>query len=203
MKDEDKIVCEKTHTSAEQYNLMIWTIFSVGIAVSLYILNINFRHKTELGAMQFFTSILGFFILVYSILAIESFNQKKSLLYKIYHCGIKKNSLEPKIKELPFYRLDWLAEIILFSVLLAYDYLFWFIWINNSLEKYGEKIMALDLPMFVFSLVLAAIVVSNWITRPKDDGGNFIEKIRAIIFENYLKNYDEIAKRIQREKPNK
>ena len=42
-------------------------------------------------------AFLGYLILFYGILTIESFNQKKSLLYKVYNKGTKSN-LESKIE---------------------------------------------------------------------------------------------------------
>ena len=192
MKKELISESEKAQDTAEQYNLLIWTVFSVGVALSLYILNKVFQDKTTFGAMQFFMSILGFLVLFYCILAIESFGQKKAIMYNILNKN-QKNKLGQKIDNLPFCRFNWIAEIILGMIFLAYVYMFWFIQSNNSLETYGTHIMFLDLPMFVISLILSFIVIVNWILRPKSLGGNLLERIRIFLFGNWLKNYDKIV----------
>ena len=178
--------------AAEHYNNLIWTVFSVGVAFSLWILYKIWSDKTNLGAMQFFMSILGFLVLFYCILAIESFNQKKSLMYKISKKD-KENDLKQKITKLPFYRIEWISEIILFSLFSAYVYLFWFVWNNNSLVTYGKKIIFLDLPMFIVSLILLFIILINWILRPKEGKGNPIEKFRRFLFKKFIKSYDEMV----------
>ncbi len=186
------LLYENAHNSAEHYNFVIWTVFSIAIAISLYILYLVWPAKSGLGAMQFFMAFLGFLILFYGILTIESFNQKKSLLYKVYNYGMKSN-LESKIKKLPFFRIEWVAEMILLLVLLAYVFFFRFVWYNNSLATFGKRIMFSDLPIFLLSLILSVIVIINWIKRPKDNSGNIIEKVRKIIFGNCLKSYDDIV----------
>jgi|SRR3989344_6435 len=182
---------DKNHNLTEHYNIMIWTVFSVGVAFSLLILYKIWTFKASFGAMQFFMGILGFLTLFYCILAIESFGQKKSLGYKVLG---KKNNLKNKIKELPYCRIDWLAELILFFLVLAYVYMFWFIRNNNSLAEFGNKIIFLELPVFIGAVILSAIIIFNWILRPKSGDGNIIERLRIFIFGNWLKNYDEIAK---------
>jgi len=182
---------EKLQDSAEHYNLLIWTVFSVGVALSLWVLLRIWPDKTNIGAMQFFMSILGFLVLFYCILAIESFGQKKILMYKILNK--EEPRLEHKIGMLPFFRLDWLAEIILLIIFSAYVFMFGFIWYNKSLKNFGEQIIFLSLPVFVFSLILLFIVVVNWVLRPKGNGGNPLEKIRIFLFGNWLKSYDNIV----------
>jgi|SRR3989344_2721972 len=184
--------CEKVQDAAEHHNILIWTVFSVGVALSLYILNKVFPDKTTFGAMQFFMSILGFLVLFYCILAIESFGQKKALMYRILNKN-QKNKLGQKIEKLPFCRFDWIAEIILLMIFLAYIFMFWFIWFNNYLERYGEHIIFLDLPIFIISLILLLIVVINWILRPKNVSGNLLERIRIFLFGNWLKKYDKLV----------
>jgi hypothetical protein len=195
MKEES--IYEKVHDSAEHYNLITWTVFSIGVALSLYVLYVVWPLKTSIGAMQFFMSIFGFLVLFYCILSIESFGQKKNLMHKIFNKGAKKFDLELKIKNLPFYRTEWLAEMILLSIFLMYIYLFWFVWDNNSLETFGIKIIFLAPIIFVISLILLFIVISNWILRPKEGDGNFIEKIRRIIFGNWSKSYGEIIEKFK------
>src|SRR3989344_5639328 len=174
MKRELISECEKAQDTAEHYNLLIWTVFSVGIALSLYILNRVWSDKTAFGAMQFFMSILGFLVLFYCILAIESFGQKKALMYEVLNKNTK-NKWKQKIERLPFCRLDWIAEIILLMIFSAYVYMFGFIVDNNSLKTYGEHIIFLGLPIFIGSLTLLFIVTVNWILRPKSFGGNLLE----------------------------
>ena len=107
--------------------------------------------------------------------------------------GIKGFDLKQKIEKLPFYRVEWIAEIILLCIFLMYVYLFWFVWNNSSLATYGKQIIFLARPMFIISLVLSFIVIVNWILRPKNGNGNFIEKFRKLIFGNWSKSYDEIV----------
>lgn len=189
---KDKMIYEKAHNSAEHYNLMIWTVFSIAVALSLYILYLIWPAKSNLGAMQFFMAFLGFLILFYGTLTIESFSQKNFLLYKIFNSGIKKFNLESKIKKLPFVRVEWIAEIILLMVISAYVFFFWFVWRNKSLATFGKTITFFDLPILIISLALSLIVIINWIRRPKNDRGNTIEKIRKFLFGDCLKSYDEI-----------
>ena len=192
-KKESMLKYEKAHVSAENYNTLIWTVFSIGIAFSLYILYIVWPFKTSIGAMQFFMSILGFLVLFYCTLTLESFNQKKSLMYKIFDKNIKGFDIEKKIKKLTFFKVEWLAEIILSFLFLAYVYYFWFVWNNNSLAIYGGQIIFLALPMFIISLILSFIVMINWILRPKNGNGNPIEKFRKFLFGNWLKSYGGIV----------
>ena len=161
MKKELMLKFEKAHNSAENYNSIIWTIFGIGIALSLWILFRVWPSKMNLGAMQFFMSIFGFLVLFYCILSIESFGQKKTLLYKIFNKKIKGFDLEQKIKKLPFYRTEWIAEIILFFIFSSYVYLFWFVWDNNSLGTFGKEIIFLAPTMFFISLILLFIVIVN------------------------------------------
>ena len=126
---KEKIVCESTQKSAEHYNTMIWTIFSVGVFLSLFVLKEVWDHKLNFGYKHFFMSFLGFFVLFYCILTIESFGQKKSLMYNIHNREIKKVSkidFAKAIRNLPFYRTKWLAEIVLLIIFLIYVFLFYF-----------------------------------------------------------------------------
>ncbi len=114
-------------------------------------------------------------------------------MYLIFNKRIKGFDLEHKIEKLPFCRIEWLAEIILLFIFSMYVYLFWFVWNKNSLGIYAEEIMFLAPIIFFISLVLLFIVAINWILRPKNGNGNFIEKIRKFVFGNWLKNYEDIA----------
>lgn len=193
MRNELMSEYEKAHDSAEHYNNLIWTVFYVGVAFSLFILYKVWTFKTDFGAMQFFMSILGFLVLFYCILAIESFGQKRTLMYKISNKGIGKFNLEKKIEKLPYYRIEWIAEIILLSLFSAYVFLFWFIWDNNSLGTYGQKIIFMAPIIFIISLILLFIVIVNWIIRPKNGKGNALEEIRKLVFGNWSRSYDEIV----------
>ena len=191
--------CEKIHDSAEHYDTMIWTIFSVGIAFSLYILYIVWPFKTSIGAMQFFISVLGFLVLFYSILLIESFGQKKILMYRLFDANTKGFDIKQRIKKLPFFRVEWMAEMILLFLFLAYVYHFWFVWNNKSLATYGKLIIFLALPIFIISLALLFVVVVNWILRPKSDSRNPLERIRNFLFEKLVKKLiRSISKSIKR-----
>ncbi len=192
MNKEIMLKYEKIRDSAENCNFLIWTVFSVGVAFSLWILFKVWPSKSNLGPMYFIMSILGLFVLFYCILMIESLGQKKSLMYKIFDNGIKGPDLKNEIGRLPFFRTEWLAEIILILIFLMYVYLFWFILDRNSLETYGEQIIFLAPVVFIISLILFLMVLYNWISRPKSDGGNFLEIIRKFLFGNWLRSYDEI-----------
>ena len=194
MNEELTLKYGKVHESAQNYNTLIWTVFSIGVDLSLWILFKVWPSKTDFGPMYFIMSILGFMVLFYCILTIESFGQKKSLMYKIFNKEIKGIDLEKKIEKLPFYRVEWIAEIILLIIFSMYVYLFWFVWDNESLKTFGEKIIILAPVVFIFSLILLFIVVVNWILRPKNGDGNPIERTRRFIFGNLLRSYDEIVK---------
>jgi len=192
MEQREIFTCESAQQSAEHYNIMIWTIFAVGVALSLWILHQVWDNKLHFGGMHFIMSLFGIFVLFYCTLAIESFGQKKTLMYKIHNQHIKEFKV---IKELPFFRIEWLAKIVLLGIFSAYVYLFWFIWNNKSLGTFGKEIMFLDFLMFAISLVLLAIILTNWIRRPIRGGGNILERFRKAIFSNYLRNYDKIIKK--------
>lgn len=183
---------EKAYNSAENYNTLIWTVFSVGIALSLYILNGAWANKLNMRTIDFVRLVLGFLVLFYCILTIESFGQKKSLMYKIFDENIKGFYLKEKIKKLPFYRVEWIAEIILLFILFSYIFIFFFISIKKSLTipLIPENLVAWI--FFILSLILLFIITINWISRPKDDDGNQIEKTRVFLFGNWLRSYDEI-----------
>ncbi len=193
MKDERIFLAESAQKSAEYYNFLIWTVFSVAVALSLWILFKVWPSKANFGPMYFLMSFLGFCVLFYGILAIESFGQKKSLMYQIFNTQLKKSNFSSKIGKLPFFRFEWLAEFILLFIFILYIRLFWFIWAKKSLEMFGESVIFLALPFFVVSLLFLSIILCNWILRPKSDNGNFLEKIRKFIFGNWLKSYNKIV----------
>lgn len=186
--EDNHFIIKCAQQSAEHYNILIWTVFSVGVALSLWILYNAWIHKVNTGPMWFFIPLFGLFVLFYCTLSIESFGQKKALMYKLFNQPTK---LSRQIKELPFFRIDWFAEIILFAIFLAYIFFFWYVWSHNSLEKFGQRIISLDLPAFLISLTVLSIVLANWIKRPTGNHGNFIEKIRR--FKPI--SYDEIIKK--------
>jgi len=184
---DKKFLAESAQKSAEHYNFLIWNVFSISVALSLYILYIIWPCKLNIGIMHFCMSILGFLVLFYSTLAIESFGQKKSFMYNKFN---KQLSDFRNIKNLPYFKLEWIAELILLSVFLLYIYLFGFIWINNSLETFGKQIIFLAPLMFFVSIIILIIVLLNWMLRPKGDNGNFLEKIRKFFLGNWLKSYN-------------
>lgn len=182
--------------SAEHYNIMIWTVFSVGIGLSLYILNGAWANKLNMRTIDFVRLVLGFFVLFYCILSIESFGQKKTIMYKIYNKQNKNISLNRIIGELPYTRIEWLAEIILLFIFSSYIFIFFFISIKKSLTipLIPENLIAWI--FFILSLILLFIITINWILRPKNDGGNCIEKIRKCIIGNKLKDFNQIIETV-------
>jgi len=84
MKKEEKRMIEyqKAQDSAEYYNSMIWTLMSIGIAVSLIILHIFWTNRPEILyslAMLF----IGAFVLFYFSYLIEGAHEKKKYKYGI------------------------------------------------------------------------------------------------------------------------
>ena len=73
MRKEEILRYESAQRSAEHYNVMIWTVFSVGVALSLFILYTVLPLKNNLGFMHLITSFIGLLVLFYCSLTIESF----------------------------------------------------------------------------------------------------------------------------------
>ncbi len=183
-------IAKSAQQSAEHYNIMIWTIFSVGVALSLLILFEVWSAKLDIRAMQFVMSFFGLLVLFYCALAIESFGQKRSLMYEI--CN-KKIGLK---LDLPYFKLEWIAEIILFGIFLLYLIFFGFILFKNSLtiESFTNFVIPLEWVIFFISLILVCKVISNWFRRPKSESGNWIENIRKTLMGNKLKSYEELGR---------
>ena len=174
---------ESAQKSAEHYNIMIWTVFSVGIAFSLWILLTVWPSKMDIRSMHFAMSTLGLLVLFYCILAIESFSQKKDLMYRICNKKIKEISkvdFKKEIDKLPFFRMDWIAEIILLGALLLYLFLFLFIAFKESLTTELPELFGIVFAWLlgIVSVIFFVIVILNWLQRPKKDSGNFLERIR-------------------------
>ncbi len=195
--DKNKtFLCESAQKSAEHYHIMIWTIFSVGVALSLWILNKVWSYKSDFTAiMHIIMSVLGFLILFYCILAIESFAQKKRLMYEIYGKEIKKldsTDFKKLIAKLPFFGIDWIAETILLFIFSLYVFLFGYIFSMNSLTIPDVSGHFVAFILFVFSLFLLSIVIANLVKRPMGYGGNWIEKFRKVISGNNLEYYEKM-----------
>lgn len=189
--NNETLICESAQRSAEHNHIMIWTVFSVGIALSSWILFNVWTHKHDIGLMHFSMSFLGLIVLFYCILAIESFGQRKDLMYSKFNKNLKLEKFN--IEDLPYFRNNWLAEITLCLMFLLYVYLFGYIAINNTLEHFGRGLEHFDWLFFAFSLILLSIILANWIKRPVGDGGNILEEIRKRIFGHIPIRYRDLS----------
>ncbi len=85
MKWNEKIGIEyqKAQDSAEHHNTMIWTLMSLGIALSLWILHISWTRKDLDPLYSLIILFFGAYILFYFSYLIEKANKIKKLKYDI------------------------------------------------------------------------------------------------------------------------
>lgn len=110
------------------YDNMIWRVFSVGIALSVYILYLVWTDKLSLYVAPI-ALFLGFFALLYCICAIFSFNRKKRYMYdkarKVSDIFNSRGYL--KIAYLEVFPLATIFITYLVSFILLFDQRFWLI----------------------------------------------------------------------------
>jgi len=178
IEDEKRLICESVQSSAEHYNVMIWTIFSVGVGLSLFILYTVWPLKNNLGFMHLVTSFVGLLVLFYCSLTVESFGQKKALMYKILGKEINKIDFKESIKSLSFKRINWIAEIILSGIFLSYTTLFFFAYSNNVYiaPDFNFIFKLLTFVFYNLSIAFFVLVLLNWIRRPKFKNIKIFEK---------------------------
>ena len=189
MRKEEILRYESAQRSAEHYDIMIWTVFSVGVALSLFILYTVWPLKNNLGFMHLFTSFIGYMILFVSVLAVESFSQKL-----LYFSEIQYKLQKENLGELTYFGITWLIEGILSLIFISYIFLFLLASLNNvyTSPNMNFYFMFLTLIFFIISIISFGFILFNWVTRPKGDRGNCLEKLRKCIMGNKLKTYEEI-----------
>jgi len=168
MKNEEILLCESTQKSAEHYNNLIWTVFSVGVALSLWILYKVWPSKENIGFMNLFMLFVGFLVLYYCTLAIESFGQKKTKMHEIFYKELKNPKFKKSIKNLPYEKLEWVAEFILSIIFLSYICGFFWIFVDSILKNYIYQFKTLlSSVFFTIALCLFFVVLLNWVRRPR------------------------------------
>ena len=82
---EQKVLVEyqKAQDSAEHYNTMIWTLVSLGFALSLWIINNFYTNKSIEPDYLLLTLFFGTFVLAYFSKLVEKANKNKNLKYDI------------------------------------------------------------------------------------------------------------------------
>lgn len=143
--------CGQAQNSAQHYNQMIWVIFSVGVALSLFILHfvwINWRNDI-LGDrlyIRLFMIIFGYSTFIYCISTIRSFQDKKKILYG-YHNNCYKLVAINKKHPLENFDGDKFGRI--FSSLSLF--LIHFAYVHTLLRLFFEK--------FSISLNLSSLII--------------------------------------------
>ncbi|MBI2056996.1 hypothetical protein HYT91_01955 [Candidatus Pacearchaeota archaeon] len=114
---------DKAQEIAMHYNIKIWTVFSVGIALSLWILYKIWIENSLDEIIKIAMLMLGYLVLIYCSLAVESFGQKKELYYRIKN-EISRNArteerlinLLPSCKTLQYWETIILSFIFFFYI---------------------------------------------------------------------------------------
>lgn len=120
-------ICEKADDNAMHYNIKIWTVFSIGVALSLWILYTIWTNDSLEDFVKIAMLVFGYLILIYCSLAIESFGQKKEKYYKI------KNEIfsDERISSLPSKGILRYWEVLILSFIF-FSYIFSFIYFYIS-----------------------------------------------------------------------
>ncbi|KHO55572.1 MAG: hypothetical protein QT10_C0001G0176 [archaeon GW2011_AR19] len=140
-KEQGKLKANK----GDDYNVPIWTIFSVAV-IALFV---NLYHFWTAKDIAEFVKIMqlffGFVSLVYLALLIEGFSQKK------LSCEI-----ELKYK-LNYISAEWIFEFFIFlPLLLIYDFS-----IFNLVNIFPQ----IKLGIFILMILITTIIIINWIRR--------------------------------------
>lgn len=165
-----KINYDKAQEIAMHYNMKIWTVFSIGIALSLWILYKIWVENSLDEIIKIAMLILGYLVLIYCTLAVESFGQKKELYYRIKN-EISKNARtevskeERLIKILPSHKTLQYWETIILSFIF-FCYMLSFILLSFSFNQFVVG------AIFTIMLLIYLLIVKNWIR-----GYNFRDRL--------------------------
>lgn len=129
MVSED-VIYQNSSNWAMHYNIKIWTVFSVGVALSLFILYTFWANDSLEDSVKIAMLIFGYLVLIYCSLAIESFGQKKERYNQSANRFVN-NEERALIDNLPSKGILKYWEILILSFIF-FSYLFSFI----SFSKY-------------------------------------------------------------------
>ena len=92
------------------------------------------------------------------------------------------------IKKLPYKRVEWIAEMVLFFIFCIYAGTFWFVFLGDFYNG-NFPVLIFQITTIILSLLFLMVIIPNWLLRPKDkeDEGNCLERIRICIMGNKLK----------------
>lgn len=147
--EKEKKWVEDPQDAAQHYDQMIWIVFASGLGLSLWILNLFIsEHKTNIIVLAF-----GFIILIYSVVQIISFQQKKN----IFHRRLRGNEDLRRIYGNSYLKTKWLSEIILLLVVLTYTVFLG----ENFRENFNEpNYIFLGISIFGIGIVLIAVALA-------------------------------------------
>ncbi|MEK6947713.1 MAG: hypothetical protein AABX19_00565 [Nanoarchaeota archaeon] len=163
---------ETAQNSAEHYNTMVWTLISVGLGLSIIILNKIVLEKTETIIFdeiiaKLLLSIIGILIVIYFTMLIERANKKKCLKYKIckdieedYKFNYKAHSITNEDTQLK-------GIIVLRSLIFALLIFYIIIIINlftMGINKHSsnEVLFAIDLFLLIGSIIITLFFICQW-----------------------------------------
>ena len=74
---------ERYQQAGEHYNHLIWIVFGTGLAFSLYVLYLFLKREFLIESViwRAFLLFMGYYVLIYSALVLESFGEKKDELF--------------------------------------------------------------------------------------------------------------------------
>jgi len=168
---------QKAQDSAEHYNNAIWLVFSIGIAFSLWIIYTIIAKSEVTYYFKILMFFLGLFILIYSFSLVISNSQKKNRKYQLCEFIEEKNNFIGKglLKEIPYIKTKYIAEVILSLILLGYI-IFPFFYFEN----YFIGIISI-----LILIIFAIIVFLTSYCSPNKNGAN------KILERNYKKRYNK------------
>lgn len=144
---------ERYQRAGEHYNHLIWVVFGTGVAFSLYILYLFLKKEFLIESIiwRAFLLFIGYYVLIYSALVLESFGEKKDELF----CKAKINLKFPMKNRLKYFEILPLSLIIF-----AYLFKYVVIIINFSGNNFYFFLICL---FFIVMLFLFGYLLFSWV----------------------------------------